>query len=829
MNINPKHFSKRVFLTALVVLLASALLLQSSVQKASAGKEGVYFNSEAYIGLEEARLSPGTDSQTFRFTLQVNNPSSSTLNYNAYGVAVIDGAGNRYAAELAEKANAIIKPNTTVTVKYVSKLPAGVAFADLKVQIFAWSFGSSQFFNVLGELSAASVASAGQSQKPETVFNLHDADSSYPADALVGIQLEDSFKVLDAGVWNLYVHATVENMSSSSFKLPTALQASLKDQAGLSYEGAIISGGDKSILPKQSQPVVLQFPIGTLEDERPLTLEFGRQAVSSTNSSSGSSTELSAVTLGALDLTDAHKATPVEEERPYGGQFSLSAETSSVSVSAKSDGVHLKTVWTLLNTGNQAVAVPSLSGSYQLKGSTLQVAATDALSHPVYLAAGESTDYRFEAVLPSGVDASQVQLAVGETQNSLWTPVFLAALPDGTQSGGSGADATGSAYYTSVGKLDLSIKSSYRLATDSGEDVLMTELQVQNLESTVVTLPEMYAGYTDGDLEVTGEAARVQTSAFLNPGEKTTLYLYAKLPYRVALDSGYVYFGEGELDEKTNTITESKEWARLAFQISNQAETEVSEYQSWFISDPGRQSVAQVIDSKVYETETGSIVAVRVAQKNQEDRTNTPVPYLGYFLDQTGSAWAANVNQQTGRVNKDGWSLATLWIETSSAADEFTSLVLGPQVKDDVFSSPHKVNIYPYEENPTSVKLDSSDSFKAQLLPYNISFTSMTPSISGQNYEFNFTYKVEKDVVLTSGSLANRGFYIELTDSSGNTYKTWDIPLEGTGSFSQNSTNKLTVENLSVSQLVILLDSAKFTIYETFEGGKRPLGTISSY
>lgn len=840
MNLYRQPLSKRMWRLALIIVLVTALFLPGAVQTANAGKEGVFLSDSVYFTLEEARLSPGETSQNFRFTLELVNNSDQTLNYNSYGAAVLDGAGNRYTAELTGKMSSRIKPGTAVQIKYVSRIPAGVALADLKTEIFRWNFSSKGYMDAIGALSVASSAAAEQSGKPQTVINLNDADAAYSSDALAAVQLEDSLRMLSNGMWYQYVHLTVENLGTGSYKLPSALQIQLKDRDGLTYTGTVVFGGDQTILPHQSQPVTVQFPVGYLPDDSSMSLEFGKKATASAatsgTTSNQSSTAASASAgsfslLGSVELPDGGSSAEVLEEQAYPGQEGLKSSLTSVGISNKSTGVHLKADWKLENKGAQAVALPALSALYQLSGSTLGVAASDSLSHDSYLAPGQSTTFRFEADLPSGVDLTDVQLAVQEKKGSgtgVFVPVFLGAVPaDGSASSGAPVEAGGDVYSTSAGKLQLNVKSAYRLLTESGDDVVMAEVQVENRESSAIKLPALAAVLESGDVSVDGKAVRIQSSAYLNPGQKTVLYFYAKVPYNIPVDDGAFTIGEGSTDAKTGATVFSKEWAKLTFSLAKDRVVEVNKGDEWFITDSGRQSTAKVMDSKLYDTDTGKIAAVRILQKNQEPRTNAPVAYSGYFLDGNGSVWSAKATEETGRVNKDGWSVSTLWVALPDSVEVPNTLVFGPKLDDTAFVNPHQVESRIWSDEPVQATMEDSAGFTANLAPYRVTLNGMYGSVTGKAYIFNFHYKAATDYTVTDGSFKNRSLVIKLQDGTGKEYTTWTLPIEGSGSLQKDKMNQLSVDNLAVTDMMNLLNSARLTVYDKFEGGTRLLGTIT--
>lgn len=77
----------------------------------------------------------------------------------------------------------------------------------------------------------------------------------------------------------------------------------------------------------------------------------------------------------------------------------------------------------------------------------------------------------------------------------------------------------------SIGKLAVTLKSTYRLASTGSDDVLVSELEIQNVDSKTITLPNptdtsFYGGYRMGDLN-------------------------AKIPYTTTAVDGYIYLGDG--------------------------------------------------------------------------------------------------------------------------------------------------------------------------------------------------------------------------------------------------------------------------------------------
>lgn len=856
-----RRHSPRLWRGLLAVVLAAVLLFPAFGNKAAAGKEGVYINGEAYYTLEKVQLSPGSEKSTLRFTLELVNNSGLPVDINKYGVAVWDAAGNRYGTEYTEKASARVAPGTAKPFKFIAKVPAGTSMEELQIEIFEWNFGASSYsMDPIGRLSVSGTVDAVHSDKPQAVLNLNAIDTSYASDSLVTFELQHSYHALVNGSWALVAHMTAENNGSTSFKLPANLVLNLKDSSGLSFAGSIPYGADTVLLPHQKSPVIMLFPVGELDLNHVLSIEFSKKTAASSNSSSGTSgasmgntnssssgNSASTTAAGASSAASASTAAvsstvtllesmtltepPVllrkgEVQQNAANRSGLTAMVESVSLAAHSDGTNAESVFTLKNEGAQAVALPALSAFYQVSGSTLSVAAQDASSHPDFLSPGGSTSYYFNAKLPGGLDGASVQLAVQEAKSAtVNVPVFVASLPAVTGADGAPADEAGGVYTTSAGKLKIALKSTYRLMGE-GTDVLMSTVQVENLESSSIKLPSMYAFYTDGLSDLDGTVKYVQSSAYVGAGQSVTLYMFANIPYDMEMKEGKLYFGEGV--QSNNTWTQKKEWARIGFRTEESGIAKAASGSTWFLDEPGRLATGQVLDEQIYDLNGEKLLAVRIASKNQEIRASAPVPFAGYFTDSEGRVYNASETQDAGRSAKDTWSMSTLWIKLPTGKQEFTGLVFGHKLAPNIFASPRQYGILNQPAKETHINLNQRLDLKLDIAPYHLQFNSISRTVANSNFTLSFKFDRRQDIDLTSGSQANRSLYITVKNRSEDLVGSWEYPLEGTGSLKSGETNELTLKNLGTNTLIDLIIHSKITFYEKFEGGTRLLGTVTA-
>lgn len=844
----------RIQNSAISLVLAAALVLPVGGGKAEAGKEGVFLNSDVYYTLEKAQLSSGNEKSSLRFMVELVNNSDVSVDMNQYGIAVLDPNGNRYGAELTEKISSRVAAHSSKPVSYSAKLPANLSLDQLKVEIYAWDMKAMGFTRTIGALSVSSAAETGRTTKPSAIVSLQDIDNTYASDAMVNIELQHAYHAYAKGNWNVYAELSVENLGTASFKLPSGLQTGLKNAEGLAFGGSVVYGADTVLLPHQKAAVVLEFPVGDLSLDGALNIEFSKKASSSptasttatsgntANGSGGASNGGSAAassTQGSTVLESMAVGgfiTPFEQGQSQSnaaGRTGLTAAADSVSATSRADGIHVESVCTLTNNGSQPISVPSLTAFYQSRGSTLTVSAEDTASHPEFLAPGESTSYYYNGVLPVGITMSTVQLVVMETKASaVSVPVFVANVPTESSNGAGPVEAGSTTYATSAGKLDIRLNASYRLKTDSGDDIIMSELQVKNPQSEAVKLPAMYGGYYDGKNTVDATVKYVQSSAYINAGQMATLYVFSTVPYDMLLSSGKLLLGEGV--ESGGQLSKKKEWMRVDYTLRDEAIAQVTVNNTWMVSDPSRISVGSIVESKVYSSLTpgdSSVTAVvRINQKNLMSRSGNVVPYVGYIETSNGEVYGLTASNPAGKLNKDGQAMTTLYAKLPfGILDKNAMVVFGPQIKENIFAPAQKYKFAVSSNQPGSLNGETWV-INESVYPYNVKIGAVSRTYASSGYFFNFRYMLDK-LSSTQTTSDNRTLYFELEDAEDTVVKTFEVPFEGTGAFESSDDTtvyqSLKVAPSEIKNLDTFSKGNRIKVYEKFQGAVRYIGELT--
>jgi hypothetical protein len=538
--------------SALLAAAASILALPLSTS-VFAAKEGVYIQNSVYFSLDQVTLSTGADKGSLRFTLELHNGSSQSIDFNRYGVKIIDSSGVSYTARLSEKVSARVNPQQVQDYKFISQVPANAQPGQLKVDVFEWS-GNAPYITEIGALSVSAAMQDASPGAKQVVLNLYELDTTLPEDALAAFELGQSYRIWKDGVWNVFTDFYVENLGSTSFKLPAGLVYQYKDNnTGLSYTALAASGASDNLLPKQRVKITMQASVSGNIDADQLSLQFSKKT--------GTLKEV----IGSMDLKSSQIVSKQGEAAvyPYADEQGVKITTSWAAVSKQSDGLHVQANVTMSNDGPNIISVPALTGQFQAKNGNVGLTSVDNSSRSAYLSPKETTVFRYTAVLPSGLNTDDLQFALLEkksivsgtnsqdaTQSASQPSILLPVMITSLSGIGSGQETTAYANaqnYTL--KNPLAINSSNFI--DSNLEVSLMELHMQensdlgyktaiakyklkNKGTTSVTLPNFQtdlmsgSGYTYTGVRQTAAAqtilpntSNVVSYSFLVPSSET--------------------------------------------------------------------------------------------------------------------------------------------------------------------------------------------------------------------------------------------------------------------------------------------------------------------
>jgi hypothetical protein len=473
----------------LLVVSLFVFALALSPLMAQAGREGVYLSENVYFTLENVRISSGSDDEIVRFTVKLHNGGSVPIDYNYYGVRVVDADGYSYSARLIGKQNARVQPGAEQGFPYEARVAKGLTADQLRVVVFGWSFGGKPAMNDLGSFSVAAAIEDDAGETQQAIVQLAQVDGTLSADASVGFRIGNQFAVYENDEWNVYVDLIADNRGDSGFTLPAALKMRLENADGETVEASAIDGQEKAIVPGESQRITVKAAIPGADSASDWTLQF--------YSMNGDS----AVVLDSLGLTGNSATAAVGDTRPITdsrGQEIVGVKITSASILQSGEGQWVRVNVQVTNTGSRVVAVPQLSASFQTAGGGVAVAASDSETHPAYLSQGDVESFSFAAQLPKGIAPDELQMALFEKRGGSASGTGGsggASSGGGTSSASTGASGTAKTVPVLVADLkgatvdaqgsaaDYTIGDPIRVALDHNVEVSVLELKAGTNEN----------------------------------------------------------------------------------------------------------------------------------------------------------------------------------------------------------------------------------------------------------------------------------------------------------------------------------------------------------
>ncbi|OXM84224.1 hypothetical protein [Paenibacillus rigui] len=460
--------------TTWLCALAVCTTLLANAPLASAGKPGVFIANDTYFTLENASYLSGADSSALQFSLKMHNGSSGSIDFNGYGVQIIDEQGNSFPAKLTSQQNARVNPGQEQQFSFVSQMAAHMNPQNLKVHLFSWDSSAPTFMRGIGDLEVSSaVSNGGLNPAQAMLISMRDIDSSYSPEALAAMRIGNSYKVTENGTQYLYTDLYVRNAGSSNFQLPSGLQFRLKGSDLLTYSSSIMNAAQETLLPNKLKKIKIRTTVPASLDAESTSLEAFYTESSIDH------------VLGSVPLAGMANAAAIGTEQPYalyGTDNGLKLKVEQATAVKQTEGMMLQTTVILRNDGSEVVALPTLTASYQLGSESLAAAVQDKSTDSAFLTPNQSVTYHYAVSIPDGVDPGTVKLALYEAVTPSGSSSSTSNTSSSTTTGStsssstSGSSSTGSSSTTSG--TSSSTTSSSSSSTKSGTTVSSSSLPV---------------------------------------------------------------------------------------------------------------------------------------------------------------------------------------------------------------------------------------------------------------------------------------------------------------------------------------------------------------
>ncbi|MDF2715732.1 MAG: hypothetical protein K0R28_2657 [Paenibacillus sp.] len=373
-----------------------------------AGKEGVYVSNSVYFTLEKVRLSEATDNSILRFSVNLHNGSGDSVDYNYYGVRVTDASGFSYSAQLTGQQNARVFPGKELEFAYEARIAKGIPADQLRVAVFTWNYGTTVSITDIGSFSVAAAMESAAESAPQAIVPLSKVDTTLSSDDKVEFRIGNEYFVYENNDWNLYIDLVAQNAGNTGLTLPAGLKMRLEDSAGQTVSVTALDGADKSLLPGKTQRITIKAAIPAADSANDWTLQFYYLTGTVVN------------VLDSMAVGKSSKASAIGDARSVTdsqGQETVSVQVESAVISQSDDGQWVSAKVRVDNNGSKVVAVPKLTAKVQTRSGGVAVTAEDPSAHASYLSQSESETFSFNALMPKGVDVSEMQIALFENRS----------------------------------------------------------------------------------------------------------------------------------------------------------------------------------------------------------------------------------------------------------------------------------------------------------------------------------------------------------------------------------------------------------------------------
>jgi hypothetical protein len=446
---------KKKWLFTLAVCTTCLLAVAPS---AFAGKEGVFLSTDSYFTLENAAFTSGNDSTSIQFALKMHNGSSDDIDFNSYGVRVVDGQGNPFPAQLTSKQNARVTPGKDQEFRFFSEMAVGETPDQLTINLFAWDNNQPTFMRSIGELAVSSAISSLYDASKQILIPLNELDSSYSKEIQVALRLGRSYRITENGSSYLYTELFAQNGDKASLTLPSSLQFRIKDRDSLKYTGSLVEGSQQSLQPGKLTKLIIRTLVPDNFSVEPSTLEaFHVNAVEE-------------LILGTLPISESGLKTPIGTEQPYslfGTDNELRIIASKAIAVKQIEGVLLQTTVKIRNDSKTAAALPSLSAAYQFGNGSIEASQEQSVKAG-FLSPSQTATVQYSVLLPDGIDPKTADLVLFETTTGTTSAANTNSSTGGSTGSSSSSGNTNSGSSSGAGTNSSSGTNGNGSTTNSG-------------------------------------------------------------------------------------------------------------------------------------------------------------------------------------------------------------------------------------------------------------------------------------------------------------------------------------------------------------------------
>jgi hypothetical protein len=830
-NVMKKPTLNRLAKLSLISVLSLSMILPisslgsvttSSTATAEATKaapvklKNVTINATSYAQLKNLSVMPSSAGQVVSFTFSIFNGSKTDMQFIDYWVRLQSNSGARYSVKLiaADKDKNSISPNTSEEFTFYSTVGANVRLTDLSFSLLKWDFSQTNFERVLGTISIPQ----GYDNKiaSGTVGTIDVGGSAIQAEVINStITKNDStyyfnteLKLVNSGnrsvttpVYTFYALTTegiIYQLTGPTEALQLQPREEKKNQLSASIPGSIKQDGWQLIIATQDATAKLDIPL--------LIFQIPNSSGDPTSSSNLKKTII-------IDDT------------------SVEGTLKSVNLNENDTKNAISLVYSLENKGFKTVTIPNYQ--YQIK-------TTEGITYPLSspgadlkINARETKELYMNTTFPATVNTDQLQLVVSIPAEDK-KPAIPVAVYNIDKSALQPGTTEGSAQFSNkYGVYTIKLNSVQRMPWED-DDIIAADITILNGSSSSLPIPNLSGLFEfDGVAVNEDDIKLVKLDNLLSVPAKSqsNMILYVKIPYT------YTY-GQVKLNLVEKGIGENPTSTQVASFLSAASTLEtptVKSGESLQLTDIGKRAGVSVRNAYVYKGDTTDMYYAELVMDNQEKRATKLTSLAGYLRTSDDVILPASVSVVKNAVTPSGKVLLSFWsrIPKQYSADQ-VDIIVGEGVKggalaagDDV--SDAIVRAATLEHTKTAVTTSGITALKIN--PYNIALREFRVRYTdSETLTVDYQYDLSK---VTEFEQTPAGHSMILEFISGSFKDEHEITIEGGAATNTNmvigtsTSQTFTFKGAELFNKVKIGSDYTINIYDSFEGHKRLIGTVS--
>lgn len=482
----------------------------------------VVLKSNIKAEVNSLAMIPSDEGQLVSFVLTVHNNSNAELNFVDYWLELGLKDGTQFTINTIDKQINTIAAKSSKDIRFYGQVGASVKSSELVIKLIEWNFDFANYKRVLGEVTIPN------SYDQVTPINFSRKISAGETRISLGVERSNIGK--SEKYHRPDIKINIKNEGKRAIDLPE-YEVSIMTKNGLLYPLQGLNLSDRTISPLSEKEFQLTASIPIEADERDWKLVLIMPANEGQTK----------IPVAIFDLP----IQKLEQGGDLGKYYTFSTKDGVYDI--KLDSVNRLPIedhdlivanMSLLNTGENSIPLPSLTGQFTFNEYIEQTGTVSSNDKIISLAPKQSINIQAVTKIPYTLEINEldITLQLVDSESNSMDNLDLVKFSHNDDFSEVPMVRSGQIYTVNdIGyRSELSIRNSLTFE-GSNANIIAAQIQMNNLERRLTDLMK-YAGYFES-LDGTVYQAEIQSvSEKLSPSGTAVVYAWASVPKDVKID-----------------------------------------------------------------------------------------------------------------------------------------------------------------------------------------------------------------------------------------------------------------------------------------------------